>query len=153
MMHTLSKPMHRIFDDSTLVELRDLYSTGEYTKTSLAQKYQCSVTTICLWIDKNGQARAEKFKSRPLERFCDCGKLNTGHRKCQCCRKKLHTREELENLPRYYSYGSNTKHSNLCDSCFDEAKSKNIQLRGYYILETSFVEYPFTINLFTKEII
>lgn len=148
-----SKPMHRIFDDDKLEELKELYQTGLYTKTQLAVKYGCSVTTICLWLNPDEAVREAKFKSRVTQNYCDCGRHYETHGKCAICKVNTHSERELIMLPKYYKFGKQTKNPALCDDCYEKNVGKVITLTGFYIDAGGFVEYRLAINPYTKEIV
>lgn len=144
--------MHRIFDDERLEELKELYQTGLFTKTQLAVKYGCSVTTICLWLSPDEAVREAKFKSRITKTVCDCGKHLDTHKKCAICKVNMHTLPELVMLPSYYKFGAQTKSPILCDGCYEEYSLKAVKLTGFYKLGDDYSEYEVVINPYTKEI-
>lgn len=145
--------MKRIFDEEQLRTLHVLYETGEYNKTQLADKYKCSITTICLWLNPNEEVRENKFRSRVTRVSCECGKCYTKHKRCRICKIHTHSEEETNSLPEYYKYGQQTRCESLCDKCFEQYEHQTITLKGYYKLGDVYKEYTLIVNPYTKKII
>lgn len=138
--------MKRFFDNKTLDEMRALYNTGEVTKTSLAERYGCSVTTICLWLNTE-ENRAKKFHRKYRLSVCDCGKDFLSHPRCDLCEINTHTHDEIQKLPLYYIATEKTLDKYICDQCYLAHQDREIRLitylKGYMI--------KMTINPYTKE--
>ncbi len=130
-MHNTDTEMERIFDDKKLAELETLFKTGQYTKTQLAGKYKCSVTTVCLWLNPNEEARTKKFQSRKTRTKCDCGERYTTHKKCRICRTLTHSEDELQIIPNIYRYGKQTRGTKVCDSCYEKYVDQAIIITRY----------------------
>lgn len=138
--------MKRFFDNKTLDEMRALHAEGVVTKTELAERYGCSVTTICLWLNTD-ENRAKKFHRKHKLIICDCGQDYLAHQKCDLCDINTHTRDEVEKLPAYYIATEKTLDKYICDQCFLEHQDREIRLvtylRGHII--------QMTINPYTRE--
>ena len=146
------KPMRRIFDEEQLRQLHSDFESGEYNKTQLALKNNCSVTTVCLWLNPDEAVRESKFKSRVARTACECGKHYTRHKKCRICKVHTHSEEEIMALPDFYRYGAQTKCKDLCDACFEQYENLTITLRGYYKIGDIYEEYTLVVNPYTKKI-
>ena len=144
--------MQRIFDNDQLIRLKQLFETGEYTKTDLARMFHCSVTTVCLWLNPDPKVREDKFRSRATRTHCDCGRLCKGHAKCKICGIQMHSLEEITQLPEYFAYGAQSKCEKLCDICFDKYSKKKLTVRSYHKTGKIFEPYSITLNPYSKEV-
>jgi len=81
----------RSLKDEQLNELRCLFSSGNYKKIDLAKKYNCSITTIALWLPLSNKDRYKKFKSGLSCKLCyKCNEPTKTHKRCNNCTILLH---------------------------------------------------------------
>lgn len=86
--------MVRSLTNQQLEKLRVLYQTGQYTKISLADKFNCSITTIALWIPIDDTERMKKFYLKKPEQVCkQCGVTYKEHKRCKICTILLHNKD------------------------------------------------------------
>lgn len=61
------------------------------TKKSIADKYNCSITTVALWLPEDDTLRKLKFKPRVKKVVCHkCNAFIQGHRRCKSCTSLIH---------------------------------------------------------------
>lgn len=60
--------MKRSLNDNQVQEARKLYFEVGLTQRQIAEKYDCSIVTISLWVDPNENRRIEKFGKRKPKR-------------------------------------------------------------------------------------
>jgi hypothetical protein len=78
--------------DKQVLEIRELYQSGLYTKKQLSEMYNCSQTTIALWLPEISVYREYKFSlrtQRPKNCY-KCGELLETHKTCKWCTILLH---------------------------------------------------------------
>lgn len=86
----------RCFSIKKLDKLRELYDTGEYTKSELAILFKCSITTISLWIPKKSIYRENKIHNmykKKIEECKKCGGDLHSHLRCRFCTILLHNEQ------------------------------------------------------------
>lgn len=84
---------NRSLTEKDLEEVRYLYAHERYTKLRLSQIYNCSITTIALWLPKRSKYRTLKLKSnskRDIMVCYKCGEDIKNHKRCPLCTILLH---------------------------------------------------------------
>lgn len=86
----------RSLTDEEVERIRDLFYTEKYTKTELANKFHCTITTIALWLPIEEEVRLNKFHSnKKHEPLCKrCGKQLKTHLRCALCTRLLHNNDK-----------------------------------------------------------
>lgn len=95
----------RSLSDTQVESLRELFKTGKFTRTELAKKFNCSVTTVCLWLPESPQIRINKFRPRIRSKQCyKCGEELKNHPKCKRCEILLHGECDCYKPREYFKY-------------------------------------------------
>lgn len=83
----------RSLSEIDIEQVRSMYSTGMYTKIGLAKKFNCSETTIRLWLPKEDTDREKKFRSQKILPICyKCNEFILTHKRCEYCTILLHNK-------------------------------------------------------------
>lgn len=85
----------RSLSDKEVIEVREFYTSGLYTKKELAEMYKCSPTTIALWLPEKSEYREIKIHSQTFIYYekgkCRlCEKSLKNHLRCSLCTILLH---------------------------------------------------------------
>lgn len=82
----------RSLNEKQIQEIRELFNSGLYTKSELARMYDCSQTTIALWLPEISIYREYKLtiRNKKPTNCYKCGELLETHRTCKWCTILLH---------------------------------------------------------------
>lgn len=83
----------RSLTDKQVIEIRELFNSGLYSKKQLAEMYNCSQTTIALWLPVYSEYREVKIHIKRIKpKNCvKCDLPYEGHKRCIECTAYIHT--------------------------------------------------------------
>lgn len=115
----------RTFTDDEVSTIRELYNTRNYTKSEIARLYECSVTTVCLWLNPDEQVRISKFQIRRKKNTCLCGQKLKKHVRCKVCGLLIHNKDKTNFLPEIFKYfGIQNSKDRICNRCEESFLNK-----------------------------
>lgn len=81
--------MKRILDEAALEQVKVLYTLG-VSKTEIAGRFKCSITTIATWLE-TPEERKKIFNKRVHSNICTkCHERLNNHTKCPYCGILIH---------------------------------------------------------------
>lgn len=83
---------NRSLNDEQIKRIRFLYTEYHLTKTELAKRFNCSITTIALWLPIESKYRDFKLNfNKKHKNICKkCNEPIKTHKKCKYCTILLH---------------------------------------------------------------